>query len=138
VYRSPRSRSVATFLGETNLLEGRIIARRGALLEVEAGTLKLLAEARAGFEPGQAALLSIRPEAIHLAGSPQGEDSFPVEAERSSYLGELCEHEISHQGVKLRAYELNPHLPDRHGSGSALWAQVRPADVVLLEPEHRA
>ncbi|RYZ07854.1 MAG: ABC transporter ATP-binding protein [Myxococcales bacterium] len=136
VYRSPRSRSVATFLGETNLLEARVVARRGPLLEVEVGALKLLAQGREGFEPGQMALLSIRPEAVRLSGAQQGEHAFPVQAERSSYLGELCEHEVSHRGVTLRAYELNPHAPDRHGSGSELWAHISPGDVVLLEPEH--
>lgn len=135
VYRSPCSRSVATFLGETNLLVGRVLARQGPLLEVESGPLKLMAQARPGFEPGHAALLSIRPEAIRLSATREDDAAFPVQAERSSYLGELCEHEISHRGVRLRAYELNPHLPDRHGSGSELWARVRPADVVLLEPE---
>jgi iron(III) transport system ATP-binding protein len=137
VYRSPRSRSVATFLGETNLLEGRVVAKHGALLEVEVGALKLLAQSREGFGPGQSALISVRPEAIRLSGTPDGEDAFPVRAERSSYLGELCEHEVEHRGVRLRAYELNPHLPDRHGSGTELWARIRPEDVVLLEPELR-
>ncbi len=138
VYRSPRSRSVATFLGETNLLEASVVARSGELLTVKSGPLVLVAAARPGFEPGQAVLLSIRPEAIHLSATRQSEDAFAVQAEQSSYLGELCEHEISHQGVKLRAYELNPHLPDRHGAGNELWAHVRPMDVVVLELEPRA
>jgi iron(III) transport system ATP-binding protein len=134
VYRSPRSRSVATFLGETNLLEARVLERRGPHLLVESAGLTLLAEPREGFEPGQSVLLSIRPEAIRLSATPDGEGAFAVHAERSSYLGELCEHEIAHGSLTLRAYELNPHLPDRHGAGSALWASIRPADVVLLEP----
>lgn len=138
VYRSPRSRSVATFLGETNLLEGKIVGRQGELLEVQTGELKLLAAAREGFEPNQNVLLSIRPEAIHLSAERTRPDAFLVRAERSSYLGELCEHELTHRGVTLRAYELNPHQPDHHGAGDDLWASIRPVDVVLLEPERRA
>jgi iron(III) transport system ATP-binding protein len=138
VYRAPRSRSVATFLGETNLLEGRVLARDGELLQVETGKLTLSAASRPGFEPGQAVLLSIRPEAIQLSPTRDAADAFLVQAERSSYLGELCEHEISHHDVKLRAYELNPHSPQQHGAGSELWARVRATDVVLLESEPRA
>jgi iron(III) transport system ATP-binding protein len=138
VYRKPRSRSVATFLGETNLLEARVTARDGDNLRVKAGELELVASARPGFEPGARVLLSIRPECVKLSATREGENDFSVTAMQTSYLGELCEHQLSHRGLTLRAYELNPLSPDAHGSGPELWARVSPNDVVLLEPEHAA
>jgi ABC-type Fe3+/spermidine/putrescine transport system ATPase subunit len=135
VYRTPRSRSVATFLGETNLLEGRVVERTGELLRVESGSLRLQAIARPGIEPGQQVLLSVRPECVQLSESGSEPDWFPVTTVRSSYLGELCEHELNHREVALRAYELNPQSPHAHAAGTPLWARVHPEDVVLLDPD---
>ena len=135
VYRAPRSRSVATFLGETNLLEARVLSRDGNTLRVKAGELQLTTEARPGFEVGASVLLSIRPECVRLGASRDNDDAFKVNVLKSSYLGEICEHELAHEGITLRAYELNPQNPRCHGAGSELWAQVSPNDVVLLEPE---
>ena len=134
VYRTPRSRSVATFLGETNLLEARVSSREGELLRVKAGELELMAQARPGFDVGARVLLSIRPECIRLSATRRSEAAFQVSAVSSGYLGELCEHELSHADVTLRAYELNPQSL-RGPGGSQLWAEVSPGDVVVLEPE---
>jgi iron(III) transport system ATP-binding protein len=136
VYRTPSSRSVATFLGETNLLAAKIVSQSGDTLRVRAGALELTAAARPGFEVGAEVLLSIRPECVRLSATPSSPDAFQVSATCTNYLGELCEHELSHQGVTLRAYELNPRSLS-HGTGE-LWAEVSPADVVLLEPERPA
>jgi iron(III) transport system ATP-binding protein len=148
VYRAPNSRSVATFLGETNVLEARVVARDGDNVRVRVdtanvaeaanGALELLAAARPGFDVGSNVLLSIRPECIRLSSTRDGESWFKVTAVQSSYLGELCEHELSYQGLTLRAYELNPQSLRAHSAGSELWADVSPLDVVLLEPETTA
>jgi iron(III) transport system ATP-binding protein len=137
VYRAPRSRSVATFLGETNLLEARVLSKNGDTLQVLAGTLELTAAARPGFDVGAEVLLSIRPECIRVSATRPRDGAFRVSTVKSSYLGELCEHELSHGGLTLRAYELNPH--SLHGPRDPeLWADVSAGDVVLLEPERPA
>ena len=82
-------------------------------------------------------LLSIRPECVRLSATRPSDAAFRVTAVKSSYLGELCEHELSHAGLTLRAYELNPQSIRHHGGGE-LWAEVSPSDVVLLEPEPAA
>ncbi|HKY36834.1 MAG TPA: ABC transporter ATP-binding protein [Polyangiaceae bacterium] len=138
VYRAPRSRSVATFLGETNLLEGSVVEKQGEELKVKSGALTLTARARAGFETGQAVLISVRPECLLLSESGSEPSHFRVKTLRSSYLGELCEHELSHGDVTLRAYELNPKSAAARASGSELWASVSPEDVVLLDRDQRA
>jgi hypothetical protein len=75
---------------------------------------------------------------VRLGATRQSESDFSVTTTASSYLGELCEYQLSHQGLTLRAYELNPLSPDVHGAGRELWASVSPGDVVLLEPEQAA
>jgi iron(III) transport system ATP-binding protein len=133
VYRTPRSRSVATFLGETNLLAARVGAREGDDVRVTAGSLSLLAKAPAGIEPGTEVELSIRPECVRLSDAPESDASFRVTVRRCSYLGELSEHELTCEEHSLRAYELNPQRPVTRMAGAEAWASVSPQDVVLLE-----
>lgn len=137
VYRTPRSRSVATFLGETNLLEAEIVGKTDSALRVRLGTLELEAAPRSGFEVGSRVLLSIRPECVRLVETRPSEAAFSVQVSRSNYLGELCEHELTHGELSLRAYEINPHSPSS-ASGKELWAEIAPRDVVLLEAEPAA
>jgi ABC-type Fe3+/spermidine/putrescine transport system ATPase subunit len=98
----------------------------------------LLSRARAGFEPGQRVLLSIRPECVRLSEHGSEPAQFRVQALSSAYLGELCEHELAHGDVTLRAYELNPSSPNARAPGSELWASVSPEDVVLLDRDKSA
>ncbi|HVY30890.1 MAG TPA: ABC transporter ATP-binding protein [Polyangiaceae bacterium] len=137
VYRTPRSRSVATFLGETNLLSAEVVGKTDSELRVRLGTLELTAEPtelHSGFEVGARVLLSIRPECIRLSEARATDAAFSVRVSRSNYLGELCEHELTHGELSLRAYEINPHSPSSH-PGRELWAEISPRDVVLLEAE---
>lgn len=135
VYRTPSSRNVATFLGETNLLTAQVLENTAAGLKVKIGSLSLLAQNREGLAAGSRALVSIRPECIRLSASRQSEHSFPVRCRATSYLGELCEHEVSHEELLLRAYELNPQSRQQHEEGTPLWAEVSPHDVVVLAPD---
>ncbi len=135
VYRSPCSRRVATFLGETNLLEAEVLAQDGELLRVKSGPLELSAAARGGFGPGQRVLLSIRPECVRLSAGSSEPNALEAQLVESSYLGELSEHLLRVDEVELRAYELNPALPAEHPPGTALQVVIKPADVVLLEPD---
>jgi len=137
VYRSPASRSVATFLGETNLLDAVVERQEAQSVILRVGPLEVTAHSDAAFAPGAAVVLSIRPECVRLLDEPPAGGGFRVQVEHTTYLGELCEHELSHQGLKLRAYELNPRLESRP-KGRELWASVSQGDIVLLPPDEKS
>jgi iron(III) transport system ATP-binding protein len=137
VYRAPRSRRVATFLGETNLLDATVIGVVGEQLRVKTGDLELLAAPRPDMDVGRQVLVSIRPECVRLS-TERTAAAFSMAVQSSSYLGELSEHLVSGHGITLRAYELNPSAPAEHCAGTELWASLSPADVVLLEPDRSA
>jgi len=137
VYRTPRSRSVATFLGETNLLSAQIVSKSDSELRVRLGPLELAAEPHSGFEVGARVLLSIRPECVRLSEARPSNAAFWVQVNHSNYLGELCEHELTHGELSLRAYEINPPSPSSR-AGRELWAEISARDVVLLEAEPTA
>jgi len=65
LYEQPASRFVATFVGETNLLEGRVVERRGGRVRIEASGLAF--EAPAGeLAAGTAVGVSLRPEHVDI------------------------------------------------------------------------
>jgi iron(III) transport system ATP-binding protein len=109
VYRRPRSRFVAEFLGETNLISG------------EAGQFVTASGAKA------AGLLSIRPEAWTLGARQEAANSFAGRIVETTYLGEMARHRFALEGGgEVIVFELNPRPRD----GSTLFATVDPVDVV--------
>ncbi|MFP5334626.1 MAG: ABC transporter ATP-binding protein [Actinomycetes bacterium] len=66
LYELPRTAFVANFLGQSNLLPGRVSGRAGDVLEVEClGRRMLLPAARAAATEGSV-LVGVRPEKVHL------------------------------------------------------------------------
>ncbi len=91
VYERPRTRFVADFIGDTNLILGRVAALDGEAVTVEAGDLLLPARAQNGHEPlavGDEVIISIRPENVALTGPPSGgEPAYPGAVEDVIYTG---------------------------------------------------
>jgi iron(III) transport system ATP-binding protein len=119
LYRKPANRAVAEFVGETNILEGTL---RGGGVETRLG---LLPCADAEHAPGAKVVVSIRPECLALA-----DEGIAGRVIRTSYLGEIAEHEVETAAGTLRVVELNPREPRE-----AVHLRVAPADVVLLPDE---
>ena len=70
VYEHPRTRFISTFVGKANLLEGRVVSV-GSRTRVEVGPLAVDVD-DAGFRPGAAVLLSVRPEKAQLVAASSG------------------------------------------------------------------
>jgi spermidine/putrescine transport system ATP-binding protein len=66
IYDRPASRYVADFIGETNLLQGRLrdVSAGGAVLEVAGHALRV--QPPAGAVAGQDVWLSVRPEVLEI------------------------------------------------------------------------
>ena len=73
VYEHPRTRFISTFVGKANLLDGRIVTHAGPCTQqsVQIGPLTV-AVGNAGFRPGAAVLLSVRPEKMQLCAIGSG------------------------------------------------------------------
>jgi iron(III) transport system ATP-binding protein len=127
VYRRPRSRFVAEFLGETNLLTGRW---DGEGIATAAGLLRV-ADGAAGSS-GAEALLSIRPEAWRLGAAKEPVNSVPGRIVETMNLGEMARHRFAlDSGGEISVFEMNP----KPRNSPALFASADPADVVpIIEP----
>src|SRR5262249_41975809 len=71
IYEQPNSRWVADFIGEVNLLEGRVTeaGAQGIVIE-SAGAGRLRAAAPAQVKPGDTVCVALRPEKIRIAREP--------------------------------------------------------------------
>ncbi|MFC3059969.1 ABC transporter ATP-binding protein [Paenirhodobacter populi] len=72
MYLAPATSFVASFIGRTNLLEGRIASVCAGAARIEAGGLSFLLPA-GGATSGERLALSLRPERIALVGAGQGQ-----------------------------------------------------------------
>ena len=86
IYEAPETPFVASFVGTTNLLEGIVKSRDGEFAEIAcAGTVMRTNSARG--KPGDAVVMSLRPEALRLLAP--GEAMLPGWATLSGTLGEI-------------------------------------------------
>jgi iron(III) transport system ATP-binding protein len=131
VYRRPRSRAVAAFVGETNLLPARVVEVGAADLRVESAIGPLVAARAGGESPsvGDGLWLSIRPECVRLVdGAAAGPNTLRGRQEHVTYLGEIAERRLRVGEASLSLFELNP----RPGARDELAVTIDPADVVLV------
>jgi iron(III) transport system ATP-binding protein len=140
LYRRPRSRAVAAFVGETNLLPGRVLEVATAEVRVETPVGPLVAARDGGPAPvvGAGVWVSIRPEALRAArgGVDAGAGAAAPNAlrgrqEHVTYLGDLVERRLRVGETLLSMYELNA----RAGAHDAVTVHVDPRDVVLVSDE---
>ena len=134
VYRRPVCRTVAHFIGETDFIEGRLLARRGREAEVETALgrfVGVLGDEAATPEVGAAVTLSIRPECWTLGERRGDANCVPGRIGESIYLGEVAQYAFEAGGQTLKIFELNPRHVGLAEEG--LHARVDADDVVVLE-----
>ena len=131
VYMKPQSRFTATFMGESNMVEGRVLNRTNDYVEVETVFGRLQVSGAAG--PGGPVHLSIRPEQIKVE-SGDGHQLVAlgkIKVEEIAFFGShhRCQgrHTGSNQSLVIR-------LPQDRSArvGEELTIAVQRDDIVLL------
>ena len=132
VYRHPRNRFVAEFIGEGNFLTGHVVARN-QLLEVELGRRRLLVAApeNPGANAGSLVTLCLRPEAIEIAEIQPPGQSWRARLVQTTYLGQIAQHLFRCDEDLLKVAEFNPR-PARFRSGERYFLSIAPDDITIL------
>lgn len=134
LYRKPKSRFVAEFLGETNLIRAttETYNNNRATLAIEAGTF----DAALDHEPQRECLVSVRPEAIDLDVEGAA-GTLPATIKESAYLGETAQHLVELKGAGvIKVAQLNPF---GHGAvvhpkaGDRVGVRLSADDIVAVE-----
>ncbi len=135
VYRRPRTKVVADFIGETNFLPGKIRSASAgrAVVEIAGGGVFEGAVGDPNWlpKPGEEATLSIRPESWVLSETSTAANCVRGRIGESVYLGEVAQYRFSTGDMPLKIFELNPRLSART-SDRDFFALAQAEDVVVL------
>jgi len=104
IYETPRTRFVADFIGTSNFIDGVVQEKRerAYLVRTDQGELEVPSETE--HQPGEAVVVSARPEHITLSTvqNGAGPNRWPGRVEVRSFLGEVVDHVVSVHGSEIR------------------------------------
>ncbi|MCL2639805.1 MAG: ABC transporter ATP-binding protein [Phycisphaerales bacterium] len=140
LYRQPRSRFVADFIGESNFLDATVESVDGGVVKVNTPIGQLsahLPQQSNSIVPGKKMLTAFRPESVTLQGHRQDADAttniLPGKRISTTYLGEIAEHVVElANGQRVKAFELNPE----DGGGGTLKRELREAVTLQVAPQN--
>ena len=132
VYRSPCNSHVASFIGETNLVQAKVEKIQDDEFFINTMGGKLIGRISIdGWRPdvGETVILSIRPEAwrLHEKG---GENEISGKIIERSYLGQRIEYFIETPIGRQQVVEINPH--QIHSPGDVVLLHARHSDLVIM------
>jgi putrescine transport system ATP-binding protein len=138
IYEQPNSRWVAGFIGDVNLLEGRVAAfdEDGTSIEGSNGRRFRVANAKAA--PGATAWIALRPEKIEISKAAPPDQNQNCVAGRVAdigYLGDVSIYRVRlDDGLEMRAALVNrTRLVERAiGRDDSVWLSWTPTAGVLL------
>ncbi len=112
IYLRPRTRFIASFLGVTNLVEGRVIEVDHRLGRLEVAGLGMLwgylqEDVRKRLSPGDQACISIRPMEVRLSMLPpksEATNTFEGRVVHRAFLGELVEYTVQAGEFRWRVH----------------------------------
>jgi iron(III) transport system ATP-binding protein len=133
IYRKPRNRMVAEFIGEANMLQARITGRN-KFVDLDVDGIHLRAANSSdigGAKIGSTISICLRPEAIQIVHEKFPEPSWIAKLTNTVYLGQIAQHRFACGKIILKVTEANPR-PAQFRIGSDYFLSVVPDDVILL------
>ncbi|MPZ42409.1 MAG: ATP-binding cassette domain-containing protein [Betaproteobacteria bacterium] len=139
LYEQPANRFVADFIGVANLIEGSVAAvdRSRPALEVQTPLGALTARFDENFRPGDACVLSIRPENALLDGEARaGFNRLQGRIAFAAYLGNTIRYDVDvGQGVLFKVDICDSWHHQLHALGSPVSVSFDPASSVAVWPQ---
>ncbi len=130
IYEQPKTKFVATFIGETNIFDGQINDIKGSDISVviENGYISGRGD---GFKTGEYITVSVRPEKLKFAETPQEGFTVPALVKDYIYVGSIIKCIVSlPNGNELKIERLaGEKLPD---IGSTIYPYWNREDAVLI------
>ena len=132
IYRNPRTSYVASFIGETNLLAGKVneVLGGGVVSVVtDAGELRgRITDDEWVPVAGEQAHASIRPEAVRIS---VGKGELQGTVTETMYLGDTIQYRVRLvEGKEMQVSEVNPRMVLKEGTVAGL--EFESEDVVIL------
>jgi putrescine transport system ATP-binding protein len=138
VYEQPNSRYVASFVGDVNLIEGRLAMAgpSGSLIDSAAGA-KFATNQRVEAEPGMAVWLALRPEKLRVAtqAPAANENCVAGRVAEIAYLGNVSVYKVRLDNgfiMKAQLPNLTRVVERPIGTNDRVWLSWTPDAGVVL------
>jgi spermidine/putrescine transport system ATP-binding protein len=137
IYEEPTSLFVADFIGETNLLNGKIVEQQGERTVVLVDeTLPITVSYRDRLSPGQTATVVIRPEKIGISPDNNGDRSgWLARVEEAVYIGTDTRYIVrltEQTAIAIRQQNLHRHRIHFYQPGEQIKVHVAPENMRLI------
>jgi putative spermidine/putrescine transport system ATP-binding protein len=131
IYETPSDIFVADFIGQANLLHGRITSMNGDKAELQTPAGAVAAHVRNKVTVGQRAVLALRPEDLVVARTQRAEfNNLPARVRRVTYLGPAIS-----VGMQVGEMDMTITAPRNYelaGEGESVFVQWPHSAGVLL------
>jgi len=136
IYENPSTKFVADFIGQTNLLEGKVVEVKAPYVKLALNdNFHVWAKTDEQFQEGETATVWIRTESVGLLDTASSQENFNNIFEavvvHRSYQGASSEYRIEIGGITLHALQKNQSGGD-YNTGSRIFAQLAANNVRLL------
>jgi len=129
MYRRPRTKFVAEFIGEMNFVPGKVEQANGDRATVQTAVGRLDGCTLDRLTEAQTVICGFRPETVRLGGG--GANSLNATVLDTTYLGEVEQFHLKlSDGTIVKAQVSNPDRAYRNGESVAL--SVDPRDLMVL------
>jgi putrescine transport system ATP-binding protein len=138
VYEQPVSRWVADFIGDINLIEGKVVSSGGGEAVIETGAGRLRVNYQGPAATGTTVWVALRPEKLQITAQhpPAGdENSFTGQIEDIAYLGDVSLYNVKLDNgsvVKATAANRTRVVARPIGWGDRVWLSFSPEAAVVL------
>ncbi len=136
IYHQPRTRFVAEFIGQANLLRAQVIGREDSDVVVRLADDITLRVNDTNLPPDElTALVSLRPEKIHLCrDAAPGENVFAAEVMEEIFRGQTDQLQIrTASGLEFTVVVANEsRSQDAFHKGERVFCRLHPEDLVLV------
>jgi spermidine/putrescine transport system ATP-binding protein len=122
IYENPQTVFVANFIGETNLIKGRVDSIEKSSAVILAEGLAVSTDPKPGLKKGQNVVISVRPEKIRVGENLQGlQNIFKGQVTETIYQGLLTQYQILvEKNLTLTVKVQNMDSGKRHFEGDVV------------------
>lgn len=130
IYRFPNSKFVANFIGRANFIDGKVISQNTTELVANVMGKKIpLARSNFSFSEGDAIILIVRPEMMHIKKAGETYDGI---IRTAVYLGNNIEYIVEVGGNLLTGTETDPNILDMFHEGEHVTVGIAENCVQIL------
>ncbi len=126
MYKEPGTLFAANFIGETNLLEGRVV-EVGELTSVKLRDGSIVKLMRGGVNQGDAVVISVRPENVYPS-----ETGIPAKVSRTIFMGTYLRVVTKTEGDDTLEFNIPIKQEKGYREGDDVWLRINGTMAVLF------